>query len=598
VHRGKNYTESFIYDPATGKEAKIWPPKGAKIKAKDVWGAEPSPDGKLFVGWSSNPRGSWIFSSDGKFQKHIHGGCEVRFAPDGSFVYWVMTAGKFGKATLKGEVQKPLYEIVKIRYDHTYFPNLSRDMRYLIFGACPSDQHNQDTSDYEIFIMKMENLEPVWDLPIRLTYDPGTDRWPDIFIPLDKTPPDPPVYVEAESVGQQIRLMWTRAHDAETKVAWYKVYRGTQDDNEHLIAEVRDTIYVDSSTDARSDYYYKVSAINMAGLESPKSNPASVKTSDPMPLAPVGLYVAPAGSNQLRLLWASNPELDVTGYNVYRSQKIAGKYEKLNSEVVPEPIYFDTPVNNGETYYYQITALDSAGSESHRSVPVSGIPEERVSDGLLAFYRFDEGEGTVIHDYSGVEPPLNLNIKDKDKVQWVGNSSGVEFTGSSMIISDGDADKLFENLRSRKEFSVEVWLSPGNLSQSGPARIVSMSQDSGQRNFTIGQSGPDLAIRLRTTETDNNGIPELDTKKQVLSQRMIHLLTVYDGNIKKIYIDGKLHSESQELAGDFSTWQNYPLIIGNELRDDRTWLGKIFLVAIYARPLSDHDVLQNYRAGT
>ena len=59
-----------------------------------------------------------------------------------------------------------------------------------------------------------------------------------------------------------------------------------------------------------------------------------------------------------------------------------------------------------------------------------------------------------------------------------------------------------------------------------------MSQDSGQRNFTVGQSGTDVAIRLRTTKTSENGTPELDTTKRILSQRRTHLLTTYDGSIK------------------------------------------------------------------
>jgi hypothetical protein len=606
IHRGKDSDTSFLYDPATGEESKIWPPGNVKLKASDVRSTKPSPDGKLFVGWSSRPRGIWIFSADGKFQKHVHGGCEGRFAPDGFFIYWVMTAGEFGRATLKGEIQKPLYKIGEAKYGHTYFPSLSKDMKYLIFGACPNDQHDQDTSDYEIFLMKMENLKPAWNVPMRLTYDPGTDRWPDIFVRVDETPPYPPIYVEAEPHGQQVRLMWTDAQDAETKVVWYKIYRGIHEtqakarysgSNERILAKVRDTIYVDRWTDAETSYYYKVSAVNAAGLESSRSVSATAKTSDPEPMAPVSLYATSAGSNRVRLTWASSPELDILGYNVYRSQK-GRMYDLLNSKVVSEPIYVDSSVESGERYYYQVTAVDNSRRESDRSIPVLCTPKEySMPDGLLALYLLDEGEGTAVHDRSGADPPLNLEIRDKSKVLWSKNSNGVEFIGSSMIVSNGNADRLFKDLRSSKGLSIEVWFSPANLSQTGPARIVSMSQDPGQRDFTVGQSGQDLTIRLRTTETSGNGIPELNTKNHVLSQRMTHLLTTYDGAVKRLYINGRLHSESQGLAGDFSTWENYPLIIGNELTGDRTWLGKVFLVAIYNRSLSADEVLRNYQIG-
>ncbi len=41
--------------------------------------------------------------------------------------------------------------------------------------------------------------------------------------------------------------------------------------------------------------------------------------------------------------------------------------------------------------------------------------------------------------------------------------------------------------------------------QRGPARIVSVSSDSGHRNLTLGQQGDALTIRLRTPSSGYNG---------------------------------------------------------------------------------------------
>jgi hypothetical protein len=43
--------------------------------------------------------------------------------------------------------------------------------------------------------------------------------------------------------------------------------------------------------------------------------------------------------------------------------------------------------------------------------------------------------------------------------------------------------------------------------QRGPARILTLSQDIHRRNLTVAQEGRDLIIRLRTPETDDNGLP-------------------------------------------------------------------------------------------
>ena len=96
-------------------------------------------------------------------------------------------------------------------------------MDYLIFGACPNGQHDHDTSDYEIFLMKIDNIKPSWEKPIRLTYDNRTDRWPDIFINVDATSPDTPK-VKAESLGQGVKVTWDASQDMESGVIGYIFY--------------------------------------------------------------------------------------------------------------------------------------------------------------------------------------------------------------------------------------------------------------------------------------------------------------------------------------------------------------------------------------
>jgi fibronectin type 3 domain-containing protein len=56
----------------------------------------------------------------------------------------------------------------------------------------------------------------------------------------------------------------------------------------------------------------------------------------------------------------------VVGYNLYRSTTPGGPYVVIASRV-PGTIYEDTIVNRGTTYFYVVTTLDSAGTESARS---------------------------------------------------------------------------------------------------------------------------------------------------------------------------------------------------------------------------------------
>lgn len=81
------------------------------------------------------------------------------------------------------------------------------------------------------------------------------------------------------------------------------------------------------------------------------------------PEAPV--YVsASAGNGLVAVAWNENAETDLAGYHVYRSTTSGSGYSRLTSAVVSSAAYDDYSVSGGTTYYYVVTAVDSAGNES------------------------------------------------------------------------------------------------------------------------------------------------------------------------------------------------------------------------------------------
>jgi len=64
-----------------------------------------------------------------------------------------------------------------------------------------------------------------------------------------------------------------------------------------------------------------------------------------------------------------NDEGIVAGYNIYRSTSPTGTYARINSTPDANTAYTDSGVVAGQTYYYEATAVNSAGQESVRSTP-------------------------------------------------------------------------------------------------------------------------------------------------------------------------------------------------------------------------------------
>jgi fibronectin type 3 domain-containing protein len=79
----------------------------------------------------------------------------------------------------------------------------------------------------------------------------------------------------------------------------------------------------------------------------------------------------------VELSWAINPETDIAGYNVYRSEQEGIPGLRLNQELLLTPAFRDMNAMSGRRYSYTVTAVDRSGNESPASVAVEGgVPDE------------------------------------------------------------------------------------------------------------------------------------------------------------------------------------------------------------------------------
>ena len=227
---------------------------------------------------------------------------------------------------------------------------------------------------------------------------------------------------------------------------------------------------------------------------------------------------------------------------------------------------------------------------------------DRVTEGLQVLYDFSAGSGSVIEDKSGVTPPLNLQIADTSKVQWL--PTGLNFAAPTIAKSTSSVARLSQALGSSNALTLEAWIDPANLTQDGPARILTLSNGSSLRNFTLGQGlwggqpSDTFNARLRTTTTDNDGMPLLTTAAGAAKAGLQHVVYTRDSaGVARIYVDAT-QVVSGSVGGNLSNWDStYGLALGNEIGAERPWLGIMHLAAVYSRALSQAEVTQNFQAG-
>jgi hypothetical protein len=227
---------------------------------------------------------------------------------------------------------------------------------------------------------------------------------------------------------------------------------------------------------------------------------------------------------------------------------------------------------------------------------LSPLVAQRVTNGLVVLYDFDSSSGNIVRDRSGAGQPIDLQITEPKDV--LRSKGALELRGKTSVSSKKPANRLTEAIKRSGEITLEAWIKPAHPEQTGPARLVTLSQNSSHRNVTLGQDSDKYDVRFRSTKTSTNGIPSLATKDRSLSPTLTHVVYTRERSGKtRIYLNGKPAAE-QDVPGDTSNWDSsYLLVLGNEVEGIRPWKGTFYLVAIYSRHLSHAEVAGNFKAG-
>ncbi len=171
--------------------------------------------------------------------------------------------------------------------------------------------------------------------------------------------PGAPQHVAAVGHSSYITVTWQPpSSNGGSSITGYKVYRSNAETGTYsLIASPSGMIYDDTNLNNGQTYWYKISAINIAGEGATTSTISATPAT--VPDVPQRLTAIP-GDSQVKLSWtvpAFNGGSDITGYNVYISTASSEEILFLGNVLA----YNDSSLNNGQTYDYWVSAVNSVG---------------------------------------------------------------------------------------------------------------------------------------------------------------------------------------------------------------------------------------------
>jgi hypothetical protein len=285
------------------------------------------------------------------------------------------------------------------------------------------------------------------------------------------------------------------------------------------------------------------------------------------PAVPTQLSAA-ASNAAVRLSWTATP--GATSYLVKRATVNGGSYTTNGAPAFSA--FTDSNVTNGTTYYYVVTAVNSAGV-SGNSAQVSAVP---VND-LVAHLKFDETAGATAADSSGNNNTGTLNNSPARIIPGKVGPAALAFNAaSSQWVTATNSASLNSPLNA---ITIVAWIYPNDW--SGNRRILQKGNSDNQYRL-LAENGV-LKFHLSGVDQVTAPLPPVAV--------WTHLAAVWDGGVMTLYTNG-IALANLNAAGliDSTSDLLYIATKNNSAPSGDRFNGRLDDVRIYNRALTPGEV--------
>lgn len=209
---------------------------------------------------------------------------------------------------------------------------------------------------------------------------------------------------------------------------------------------------------------------------------------------------------------------------------------------------------------------------------------------IVAQWHFDEGTGKAAQDSSD----------NNNHGEFMGNPQWGKGISGTAIALDGASNVRVTTGRPlgiEKTATMEAWIKPEN--EDGRILMKNINVKGADLNFILRCTGPRYGLPTRglvfgVRATPEKGPLPVDSEVELWDGKWHHVVVTCDGNMMKMYVDGRL---------DFAAVEQYegtidpgiaPLFIGGYGQMHGQFKGMIDEVTIWKRALTGEEIRQRY----
>jgi hypothetical protein len=201
-----------------------------------------------------------------------------------------------------------------------------------------------------------------------------------------------------------------------------------------------------------------------------------------------------------------------------------------------------------------------------------------ASEGPVAAYSFDEGEGTSAEDVTG-----NGHTATIEGASWTRGryGSALKFDGENDCLTVPESSEL----NFSEEFTLESWVKPEGELKHDP---VIFKEGEGFPSYALGIGIPHSDKAEGVIGQEGKGHQNLYSSESLEAKVWSHLALTYDGAKLRLYVNGEL--VSSEAVENVDSGSAGPLTIGCDALYGAHFKGKIDELRVYDRVLSSAEV--------
>ena len=223
------------------------------------------------------------------------------------------------------------------------------------------------------------------------------------------------------NMPRSAKLIW-RPH-TDTQIKAYKLERKLKAESKwEEIATIDNRLtaeYIDTDLKDNEIYQYRLFAITYNNIKSVPSEIVTVVTK-PLPEPILNITATQTLPKKILLTWDPSQRENLSHYNIYRSSSANGSY---NYHVkLTENSFKDTIEDDGVTYYYKITAVDTDGLESLQSkTPTKGMSLAKPKT-PLSFTGKVKNHSIILHWKHADSDTVSYTLIKTKKESWLKSS--------------------------------------------------------------------------------------------------------------------------------------------------------------------------------